>query len=231
MSDIKKIRLEDIIVRLEEHHYTEPRLIKCPRCGSADVMKYGVREGIQEYLCSKCKRKFTARDLPFGMRTPIEQVGASLTMYYNGLSLADIVLPTNTFMERNDIANGVGLAFYGYAKKAIESLGESKSHFEIAALLASHLGISNFSDKTEEEQLREAVENSEIPDYDEFKQTGIYRINLSEPYVAFKKQIEDPENNAFPTPSGKIEIYSQQWAELNRPEIPPIPKYLEETDY
>jgi transposase-like protein/DNA-directed RNA polymerase subunit RPC12/RpoP len=77
-------------VRLEERHYTEPKVIKCPRCGSHDVYKYGVRNNIQEYLCAKCRQKFTARDIPFGMRTPINQVGASLDMYYNGLSLADI---------------------------------------------------------------------------------------------------------------------------------------------
>jgi anaerobic dimethyl sulfoxide reductase subunit A len=143
------------------------------------------------------------------------------------VKFADIVLPTNTFMERNDIAHGVGLAFYGYVKKAIESLGETKSQFEIANLLASRLGISGFSDKTEEDSLREMAENSEIPDYDEFKQKGVYRIKCAEPYVALQKQIQDPVNNPFPTPSGKIEIYSQQLAELNNPEIPPIPKYIE----
>jgi anaerobic dimethyl sulfoxide reductase subunit A len=140
---------------------------------------------------------------------------------------ADILLPTNTFFERNDIDNGVGLAFYGYVKKAVESRGESKSHLDIAALLACRLGISGFGNQTEEERLREMVENSEIPNYDEFKNKSIYRIELSEPYVAFKKQIEDPANNPFPTASGKIEIYSQQLAELNHPKIPPIPKYIE----
>ncbi len=140
---------------------------------------------------------------------------------------ADIILPTNTFMERNDITTGVGLAFYGYVSKAIESLGECKSHLEIAALLASRLGIAYFDGKTEEDWLRNIVENSEIPNYDEFKQKGIYHIPLPEPYVAFKKQIEDPANNPFPTPSGKIEIYSQPWAEMNRPNIPPIPRYIE----
>ena len=140
---------------------------------------------------------------------------------------ADIILPTNTYMERNDITHGVGLAFYGYVRKAVEPLGESRSQFEIATLLASRLGVSDFSDKTEEGWLREMVENSEIPDYEEFKQKGIYRLELSQPYIAFQEQIEDPANNPFPTPSGKIEIYSQQWAELNHPEIPPIPKYIQ----
>jgi anaerobic dimethyl sulfoxide reductase subunit A len=140
---------------------------------------------------------------------------------------SDILLPTNTFFERNDIDNGVGLAFYGYVKKAVESRGESKSHLDIAALLARRLGISGFGNKTEEERLRQMVKNSEIPNYDEFRDKGVYRIKLSEPYVAFKKQIEDPAHNPFPTVSGKIEIYSQQLAELNHPKIPPIPKYIE----
>jgi transposase-like protein/DNA-directed RNA polymerase subunit RPC12/RpoP len=86
VNDIRR----SAMVHLEEYHYTEPNPIRCPRCGSLDIWKYGVREGVQEYLCAKCKRKFTARDLPYGMRTPVDQIGASLAMYYNGLSLADV---------------------------------------------------------------------------------------------------------------------------------------------
>jgi len=77
--------------------------------------------------------------------------------------LADIVLPTNTFLERNDITVGVGLPFYGCVRKAIESRGESKSHFEIAALLASRLGISGFEDSEEEAWLRDRAENGRSP--------------------------------------------------------------------
>ena len=139
---------------------------------------------------------------------------------------ADILLPTNTFMERNDIDNGVGLPFYGYVRKAVESRGESKSHLEIASLLAARLGLSGFDPRGEDERLREIAEHCEIRDYERFKETGLHRVQF-EPYVAFAKQIEDPARNPFPTPSGKIEIYSQQLAELNHPKIPPIPKYIE----
>ncbi|MBI4187097.1 MAG: molybdopterin-dependent oxidoreductase [Chloroflexi bacterium] len=141
---------------------------------------------------------------------------------------ADILLPMSYFMERNDITTAGGLSFYGYMNKVVEPYYETKSHLEVAAALAERLGISDFNDKTEEELLKEIVAGSkDIPDYDILKRDAIYRVKLSEPGVAFKKQIEDPQNNPFPTPSGKIEIYSQQIAYMDDPMIPPIPKYFE----
>jgi transposase-like protein len=53
-------------------------------------MKYGIREGVQEYICNKCHRKFNEKDAPYGMRTTVEQIGASLNLYYTGSSLTDI---------------------------------------------------------------------------------------------------------------------------------------------
>ena len=140
---------------------------------------------------------------------------------------ADIVLPTTTFLERNDIDFGVGTPFYGFVNKAIEPVGESKPHLEIARELAARLGITDFGDETDDELLRKEVAGTEIPDYDEFKKKGIYKIKLDEPYVAFQKQIEDPVNNPFGTPSGKIELYSQEWADKNDPKLPPVAKYIE----
>ncbi|MFC2025140.1 molybdopterin-dependent oxidoreductase [Chloroflexota bacterium] len=140
---------------------------------------------------------------------------------------ADILLPTTTFMERNDINHGVGIPFYGFVNKAIEPVDECKSHLEIARELAARLGITDLVDETEDKRTREDVAASEIPDYEEFKEKGVYKIKLDEPYVAFKKQIEDSVNNPFTTPSGKIEIYSQKWADKNDPKLPPVAKYIE----
>ncbi len=66
-----------------------------------------------------------------------------------------------------------------------------------------------------------------IPDYEAFKRKGYYKFPPSERTWSFRKQIEDPKNNPFPTPSGKIEIYSQTLADLHNSKIPPIPKYIE----
>jgi anaerobic dimethyl sulfoxide reductase subunit A len=141
---------------------------------------------------------------------------------------ADILLPINTCLERNDITTGATVGFYGFMNRAIDSVGESKSHLEICTALAGRLGISNYIDKTEDEWLKQIATGSpELTDYEAFKKAGGYKVKLTEPYVAFKQQIDDPENNPFPTPSGKIEIYSQRLADMNDPLIPPTPKYIE----
>ncbi|MEE8399560.1 MAG: molybdopterin-dependent oxidoreductase [Desulfobacterales bacterium] len=142
---------------------------------------------------------------------------------------ADILLPTSTFMERNDMASsGQHTAFVVYMNKLIAPLHESKSHLDICTGLAEKLGIDGYSGKTDEEWLRDAVSKSPgMGDYDSLRKKGLQKSTLAEPHVGFKHQIEDPENNPFPTPSGKIEIYSQQLADMNHPKIPPIPKYIE----
>ncbi|MCX6013802.1 MAG: molybdopterin-dependent oxidoreductase [Chloroflexi bacterium] len=141
---------------------------------------------------------------------------------------ADIVLPVNTFMERNDLAEGSINLFCGYVNKVIDPLGESKSPFEIANELATKLGISNFAEKNVEEWLREVVAGcKDIPDYEEFKKQGLQKINTSSGLVAYEDQIKDPVNHPFGTPSGKIEIYSQEIANINNSSLPPVPKYIE----
>lgn len=145
---------------------------------------------------------------------------------------ADVILPANINTERYDIARPwISGPYYIYNNKVIESLGESKSDFEICCELARRLGVKGYSDKSEDEWLREFVSTFSdlkvIPDYDEFKARGFHKMKFAEPPIAFKKQIEDPENNPFPTPSGKIEIFSQRLADMNVPNLPPIPKYIE----
>ncbi|MBI2847358.1 MAG: molybdopterin-dependent oxidoreductase [Chloroflexi bacterium] len=140
---------------------------------------------------------------------------------------ADILLPTCTIMEKNDIAVGGGTPMFGYMRKVIEPLHESRSQFEIANKLAEKLGIKGYNDKTEDEWLREFIKGSDAPDYEEFKRKGRYKVKLSEPYVSFKEQLANVGKKPFPTPSGRIELYSQKLAEMKTPNLPPIPKYVE----
>ena len=139
---------------------------------------------------------------------------------------ADILLPVSTFMERNDLVVGGATPYYGYVKKVIDPLYESKSPLDICRELAIRLGFPNYIDRTDEEWVREMVRGSDIPDYDTFKKKSVFKINLPEPRVIFQEQIDNPEINPFPTPSGKIEIYSRKLADMNNPEIPPIAKFI-----
>ena len=147
---------------------------------------------------------------------------------------ADILLPVNTFMERNDIAvPWLGSPYYIYLNKAIDSLYESKSDLEICKELAQKLGIDpGLLNLTEDQILRIfSSPRKDIKSYDEMKRDGFYKVKVEEPFVAFKEQIADPENNPFPTLSGKIEIYCDHIAELNIPNMPPIPKYLSHEEH
>ncbi len=143
--------------------------------------------------------------------------------------LADIVLPVNTFLERNDITvPWLGSPYYIYLNKAIDSLHESKSDLEICKELSKRLGIEqSLLDLPEDQILRLfTAPRKDIKSYNKLKRDGYYKVKVEEPFVAFKDQIEDPKNNPFPTLSGKIEIYCEHIAEKNNPLMPPIPTYL-----
>ena len=147
---------------------------------------------------------------------------------------ADILLPVNTFMERNDIAvPWLGSPYYIYLNKAIDSLYESKSDLEICKELSKKLGIEQGLLNLPEDHILRILSSprKDIISYDEMKRDGFYKVKVDEPFVAFKEKIQDPENNPFPTLSGKIEIYCEHIAELNIPNMPSIPKYLSHEEH
>ena len=168
---------------------------------------------------------------------------------------ADIVLPVTTFAARSDLTRPWPSGpYFGHMNKAIEPMGECKDDLTIAEELAVRLGIENFGrehvlaefSKGTRKSVKEELETydtinekmlrvftavapdlkSHIKDYKKYKADAVHRIDLKEPYIAFKKNIDDFENNPFPTPSGKIEIFSDQIASWNNPVCPPIPKYI-----
>ena len=142
---------------------------------------------------------------------------------------ADILLPTSTILEKHDLVAGAsGTPFYGLMPKVVDPLYESRSLYDIVKELAQRLGLTTFGDKSDEEWVKEYVsQSSQIPDYDTLKRKGAVKPVLPEPHIAFAAQISDVDKNPFPTPSGKIEIYSQQMAERNDPHLPPVAKYLD----
>ncbi len=148
---------------------------------------------------------------------------------------ADIVLPATTFWERNDVHTPwAGAGHYAiYMRQAIAPMYECRNDIDIFAELAQRVGINGYSTRDEESWLRELTAEA-VDDFDAFTEAGVARFAAPADAVAFAKQIRDPDNHKFPTPSGKIEIYSTVLAAQPDPYglgvIPPIPTWFDLPD-
>lgn len=141
---------------------------------------------------------------------------------------ADVILPASHFLERTDIGQPyVGGRYSIYMHKIIEPGDGPKSDLQIFSELAARMGIET-EEKSDEEWLSVFLEaEPDFPDAQTLKGKGVHLFESERPVVAFREQIENPDQHPFPTPSGKIEIYSQMFAEMKNPLIPAIPKYIE----
>jgi len=141
---------------------------------------------------------------------------------------ADIVLPVTHYLEQDDVGlPWIGEPYAIFMNRAVEPIPGLKSDLEIFTSIAKRIGIDNYNEKTNEEWLEEILKNEpQLPDLRTLKETGIYKFNTDSPEVAFKKQIADPDNHPFHTPTGKIEIFSNRFNDMKNPLIPPIPKYI-----
>ena len=141
---------------------------------------------------------------------------------------ADIVLPVTHFLEEEDIGSPfTGGPYHIYMNRAIDPLPETRSDLAIFSALADLLGLEDFNPKSEDDYLKEMVANTPGLQDDKFQHQEAHHIQLDQPWVAFRNQIEDPQNHPFATPSGRIEIYSQKIADMNHALLPPIPMYIE----
>ena len=145
---------------------------------------------------------------------------------------ADIVLPATTFWERNDMhVPWSGGGHYAlFMRQAIMPLGECRNDIDICADLARRLGIEGYNDHTEEEWLRSFCAGTEIDDFDAFRERGLARLPAPDEAVAFAREVRDPEQHPFSTPSGKIEVYSTTIAATpdmyGLGTMPAVPTYL-----
>jgi molybdopterin guanine dinucleotide-containing S/N-oxide reductase-like protein len=178
------------------------------------------------------------------LRSPkIEFVLAQHPWLENDCLMADIILPVSTKFEEQDITSDMESGQYHTlinGQKCIESLGESKSDYEIVCLIAEKFGLlEKYSGgKTAQEWDRLRFDNSGVQDlisYREFRKKGYFVIPTETRAVGKKRPIglqkfyEDPEKHPLKTPTGKIEIYSERLARHfpNDVERPPLPHWIE----
>ena len=142
---------------------------------------------------------------------------------------ADIVLPVTHFMEEEDIGQPwLGGLYNIYMNRVVDPRPETRSDLNIFTQLAERLGLTGFNSKSDQAHLQHIVTHTPgLPEFSKLKQLEAHRLELKRPWVAFREQIDDPVNTPFPTPSGKIEIYSRKIAAMKNDRIPPIPTYIE----
>nr|WP_263351008.1 molybdopterin-dependent oxidoreductase [Acidicapsa acidisoli] len=152
---------------------------------------------------------------------------------------ADYVLPATTFLEHTDIQGAYGHYFVQRSHQAIEPLGEARSNVWLFSQLAQRMGFpeSCFRD-TPEEMIRQALNvgengHSRNPNMEHI--TPELLVEQGHIPLSFANRVgghhflpfSSARDGLLPTPSGKIEFYSEVLAAAG-PEsgIDPLPAFI-----
>ena len=156
---------------------------------------------------------------------------------------ADIVLPSTTPYERNDICSSPRDRFILAMPKLIEPVGQSRNDYDIFRDIAGRLGFGEvFTEgRTIEDWVSHAYEECrvkarrhavEMPDFETFWSDGYVEIDApTEEYVQFADFRRNPEKHPLKTPSGKIEIFSETIAGFNCDDCPGHATWLEPKEW
>lgn len=142
----------------------------------------------------------------------------------------DVILPTTSSLERDDIIIPTGGNYLLFAHQAVPPLPETRNDYDIFCELAGRLGfLPEYSEGRDAAQwLAYLAEQSEVPDLDEFRRTGIY-VAEDQLRVGLSDFVADPDRHPLATPSGRVEVSAAAYAETGFAPIPHC-RILEATD-
>jgi molybdopterin guanine dinucleotide-containing S/N-oxide reductase-like protein len=175
------------------------------------------------------------------LRSPkIEFILAQHPWLENDCLFADIILPVHTKFEDEDIGVDLESQFYSvsYEGKCIDSIGESKSSYEIVCMIAEKFGLRDkyTGGKTEEELIKLNFSKSGIQNmitYEEFRKKQYFVVPTDPEWEkdppGLREFYDNPEAHPLETVSGKIEFYAQSLAKHfpDDSERPPVPHWIE----
>ena len=134
----------------------------------------------------------------------------------------DVVFPAATALEKEDI----GIPWQGhyllYKPRIAAPLGEARNDYDVLCELANRLGFGReFSaGRSAADWVEHFIAESEIPDAEAFRRTGIYRPP-DPARSGLEEYAADPDRFPLSTPSGKVEIASELYRkETGFPAIP-----------
>lgn len=164
-------------------------------------------------------------------------------MWTAAAKMADIVLPATTSVERSDIGWAGRDPLLIAMTPARPPFAESRDDHAIFAEVARRLGkTEEFTEgRTTDEWLEVLYESTRdrfrqsgmsLPDYDEFVASGGVRLPPNdEPVVMFEAFRRDPVANRLPTPSGRIELFSETIAAFDYDDCPGHPVWREPVEW
>ena len=142
---------------------------------------------------------------------------------------ADIVIPVAASQEREDFGGGGSDNALVPMQRLVPPRGESRLEYDIYADLATRLGnAEEFTEGLDADGWvrmvwqqtveRGAVAGVKLPDWDDFIAGEIVHLDDPSPEQVFLADFRaDPEANPLPTPSGRIEIFSERVAGFSIP--------------
>ncbi|RZT21638.1 molybdopterin-containing oxidoreductase family protein [Fictibacillus sp. BK138] len=129
---------------------------------------------------------------------------------------ADIVLPATSSFENTDFYTSYWHHYIQLQQPVIEPFEESKSNTDVFRLLAKGMGFTEAAfGETDGELIEQSLENPMNPYTEEIN----YEALTKHQYLKAKAKFPD----RLPTPSGKIELYSER---MKQDGYPPLPTYI-----
>lgn len=149
---------------------------------------------------------------------------------------ADVLLPGVSMFEGENITQPWQYGdFVGFNNQVIEPMYEGRFEYDWLSEVAEKIGLGpQFTEgRTLGQWLEWCYEDlrrkePELPDYETFKKAGIYRYQNTPVRIAFADQRRDIDHHPFPTPSGKVELFSPKIYHTQfRDFMPAIPRYVD----
>lgn len=141
---------------------------------------------------------------------------------------ADLVLPATSHMENLDLYTSYWHMYLQLGEPVLQPAGESKSNFTLFKELAQRMGFEpELFDLTEEEMIAEALDAENNPLLE-----GITFESLkANSWMKAAGGAAIPLSERIPTPSGKIELYSESMLTDGLPPVPTYTPLREDTQY
>ena len=156
---------------------------------------------------------------------------------------ADIVLPATTALERNDIGRASNDSHIFAMRQAVPAVGGARADYDIFSGLAARLGFAEtFTEGRDEmawlrhlyDVFRQQVSRERIalPAFDDFWEAGDIELPVADDErVIFADFRRDPAAHPLPTPSGRIEVFSETVDGFGYDDCPGHPVWLEPAEW